>query len=74
MFELKNDSWEGIVDVTHSLSFRNLVLRYECGRVFPTEIGPGSPSRDAANYLSSRFSRWVERRWRYDWLRMVFRR
>ena len=36
------------MDVTRALSFRNLVLRYECGRVFPAEVGPGSPSRDAA--------------------------
>ena len=35
-------------------------------------VGPGSPSRDAANWLSSRFSLWVETRRRYGWLRMVF--
>ena len=28
---------------------------YECGRVFPAGVGPGSPSRDAANWLPSRF-------------------
>ena len=27
----------------------NLVSGYECGRVFPAGVGPGSPSRDAAN-------------------------
>ena len=30
------------------------------------------PSRDAANWLPSRFSLSVETRWRYGWLRMVF--
>ena len=29
-----------------ALSLRNLVLGYECGRVFSTGVGPGSPSRD----------------------------
>ena len=53
-----------------NLSLRNLVSGYECGRVFPAGVGPGSPSRDAANGRSSRFSRSVEtRRW-YGWLRM----
>ena len=56
-----------------ALSLRNLVLGYECGRVFPASVGPeDSLSRDAANWLSSRFSQSVEtRRW-YGWLRMVF--
>ena len=45
----KNNSWEGIVDVTHALSLRNFVLRYDCCRVFPAKVGLGSPSRDAAN-------------------------
>ena len=35
-------------------------------------MGPDSPSRDAANWLSSRFSRSVETRRRYGWLRMEF--
>ena len=36
-------------------------------------VGPGSPSRDAANWLPSRFSLSVETRRRYGWLRiMVF--
>ena len=39
-----------------SLSLRNLVSGYECGRVFPAGVGPGPPSRDAANWLPSRFA------------------
>ena len=31
----------------------NLVSGYECDRVFPAGVGPGSPSRDAANWLPS---------------------
>ena len=49
-------------------------MRYECGIVFPADVGLDSPSRDAATWLSSRFSRSVETRRRYDWLRMVFPR
>ena len=56
------------------LSLRNLVSGYECGRVFPAGVGPGSPSRDSANWLFSRFSRSVETRQRYGWLRMVLPR
>ena len=52
--------------------FRNLVSGHECGRAFSAGVWPGSPSRDAANWLSSRFSLSVETRWRYGWLRMVF--
>ena len=55
-----------------ALSLRNLVSGYECGRVFPAGVGPGSSSRDAANWLPSRFSLSVEMRRRYGWLRMVF--
>ena len=55
-----------------ALSLRNLVSGYECGRVLPAGVGPGSPSRDAANWLPSRFSLSVETRRRYGWLRMVF--
>ena len=55
-----------------ALSLRNLVSGYECGRVFPAGVGPGSPSRDAANWLPSRFGLSVETRRRYGWLRMVF--
>ena len=55
-----------------ALSLRNLVSGYECGKVFPPGVGPGSPSRDAANWLPSRFSLSVETRRRYGWLRMVF--
>ena len=35
-------------------------------------VGPGSPSRDAANWLLSRFCLSVETRRQYGWLRMVF--
>ena len=58
--------------VPRALSLRNLVSGFECGRVFPAGVGPGSPSRDAANWLSSQFSRSVETRRRYSWLSMVF--
>ena len=58
-----------------SLSPQNLVLGYyECRRVIPADIGPGSPSRDTANCLLSRFNRSVETWRRYGWLRMVFTR
>ena len=50
----------------------NLVSGYECGRVFPAGVGPGSPSRDAANWLPSQFSLEVETRRRYGWVMMVF--
>ena len=53
-------------------SLRNLLVSgNECGRVFPAGVGPGSPSRDAANWLPSRFSLSVETRRRYGWLRMM---
>ena len=53
-------------------SLRNLLVSgNECGRVFPAGVGPGSPSRDAANWLPSRFSLSVETRRRYSWLRMM---
>ena len=55
-----------------ALSLRNLVLGYGCGRIYPAGVGPGSTSRDVFNRLSCRFSRSVETRRRYDWLRMVF--
>ena len=55
-----------------ALSLRNLVSGNECRRDFPAGVGPGSPSRDAANRLPSRFGLSVEtQRW-YGWLRMVF--
>ena len=57
---------------TRALSRRNLVSGYECGRVFPAGVGPGSPPRHAANWLPSRFSMSVEMRQRYGWRRMVF--
>ena len=65
---------ENIHLIPLSLSLLDLVLEYECGRVFPAGFGPGSPSKYAANWLSSRFSRSIEtRRW-YGWLRIVFTR
>ena len=57
-----------------SLRHHNLVSGYECRRIFPAGVGPGSPSRDAANWLPSRFGLSVEMRRRYLWLRMVFQR
>ena len=57
--------------ISCSLSLRNLVSGYECGRVFPAGVGPGSPSRDVTNWLSSRFGLSVETRRRYGWLKMV---
>ena len=55
-----------------ALSLQNLISGYECGRVFPAGVGPDSPSKDAVNWLPSRFGLLVEtRRW-YGWLRMVF--
>ena len=55
-----------------ALSLRNLVSGYECGRIFPAAVGPGSPSSDTANWLFSRFGLSVETRRQYGWLRMVF--
>ena len=63
--------WLNPLIATRALSRRNLVSGYECGEVFPAGVGPGSPSRDAANWLPSRFSLSVETR-RYGWLRIVF--
>ena len=56
---------------SRALSLRNLVSGYDCGRVFPASVGPGSPSKDAVNWLPSRFSLSVETRRRYGWLRMM---
>ena len=56
---------------SRALSLRNLISGYECGRVFPAGVGPGSPSRDAVNWLPSRFSLSVETRRRFGWLRMM---
>ena len=55
-----------------AFSLGNLVSGYECGRVFQGGVGPGSPSRNAANWLPSRFGLSVEMWRRYGWLRMVF--
>ena len=57
--------------ISRALSLRNLVSGNECGRVFPAGVGPGSPSRDAANWLPSRFGLSVETRRRYGWLKMT---
>ena len=62
----------GSVTTSRALSLRNLVSGFECGRVFPAGVGPGSPSRDAANWLLSRFGLSVETRRQYGWLGMVF--
>ena len=59
------------IDKSRALSLRNLVPGYECGRAFLAGVGPGSPLRDAANWLPSRFSLSVKTRRRYGWLRMV---
>ena len=60
------------VEPSRARSLRNLLVSgNECGRVFPAGVGPGSPSRDAANWLPSRFSLSVETRRRYGWLRMM---
>ena len=61
-----------VEQTSRALSLRNLVSGYECGRVFPAGVGPGSPSRDAANWLPSRSDLSVETRRQYGWLRMVF--
>ena len=58
--------------ISRTLSLRNLVSGYERGRVFLAGVGPGSPSRDAANWPPSRFGLSVETRRRYNWLRIVF--
>ena len=39
----------GLAALFRALTLRNLVSGYECGRVFPAGVGPGSPSKDAAN-------------------------
>ena len=63
----RRNSWR-----SRTLSLRDLVSKYECERVFPAGVGPGSPSRDAADWIPSRVSQSVETRRRYGWLRMVF--
>ena len=78
---LDRDTWELLhqqpipskycIYYSRALSLRNLFSRYECERVFPAGVGPGSPSRDAANWLPSRFSLSVETRRRYGWLRIT---
>ena len=60
--------------ISRALSLRNLVLVYECGRVFPAGVGLDPPSKDATNWLSSRFGRSVEKRQRSGRLRIVFTR
>ena len=51
--------------ISRALSNRNLVSGHECGRVFPAGVGPGSPSRDAANWLPLRSDLSVETRRQY---------
>ena len=63
-----------IISISCALSFRNLVLGYECGRAFPAGKGLVSPSRGAINLMFCQFRRSVETRQRYGWLRMVFTR
>ena len=64
--------WKCMCTPSRARSLRNLLVSgNECGRVFPAGVGPGSPSRDAANWLPSRFSLSVETRRRYGWLRMM---
>ena len=64
--------YSSAVYIYRARSLRNLLVSgNECGRVFPAGVGPGSPSRDAANWLPSRFSLSVETRRRYGWLRMM---
>ena len=64
--------WSVRALLSRARSLRNLLVSgNECGRVFPAGVGPGSPSRDAANWLPSRFSLSVETRRRYGWLRMM---
>ena len=58
--------------IFRALSLRNLISGCKCGRVYTAGAGPSSPSRGAANWLSSRLSRSAETRRRYGWLRMVF--
>ena len=41
------------------------------GGVFPAGVGPYSLLRDASNWLSTRFSRSVDKPRRFGWLRMV---
>ena len=43
--------------VSRALSLPHLVSGYECGRIIPAGVGSGSPSKDAANWLSLRLSR-----------------
>ena len=69
---LRHKTWSNDYSDLHFVSLPNLVSGYECGRVFPAGVGPGSPSRDAANWLPSRFCLSVETRRQYGWLRMVF--
>ena len=70
--QLRGDPINSGFLTSRARSLRNLLVSgNECGRVFPAGVGPGSPSRDAANWLPSRFSLSVETRRRYGWLRMM---
>ena len=68
----QKEGGEILCDAGWYVFLRNLVSGYEFGRAFPIGVGPGSPSRDAANWLPSRFGLSVETRRRYGWLRMVY--
>ena len=68
----KNSTFSSSSPHSYDKILMNLVSGYECGRVFPAGVGPGSPLRDAANWLPSRFGLSVETRREYGWLRMVF--
>ena len=57
---------------TRAFSLRNLVFGYECrGSLLIAGVGLDSPSRDATNQMSSRFTQSVKTRRRYGWLRMM---
>ena len=60
-----------VTTISRALSLRSPVSGYKRGRVFPAGVGPGSRSRDGANWLLSRFGLSVETRRRYGWLRML---
>ena len=48
--------------IPRALSLRNLVLGHEIGKVLPVAVGLDLPSKVATNWMSSLFSRSVERR------------
>ena len=50
------------------LPLKHVFRVYECRRIFPAGVGPDSPSRDAT--LSTQFSRSIQTRRRFGWLRI----